>query len=215
MQLLSVNVAIKQVINAKSGATGIYKNPTDDPVTITHEGLSGDTIVDVKHHGGVDQAVYVYGCVDYAWWEAELNRTLPPGIFGDNLTISDLESASLCIGDRLQVGQVTLEVTAPRIPCETLAARMEDPKFVKHFAQAKRFGAYCRVIVGGDVKAGDAVTLTQYQGDRISINEVAQAYFSNAKITDDEIRRLLAVPIDIRSRNHYEEKLAKKTNVGK
>ena len=29
-------------------------------------GLADDAVVDVKHHGGHDQAVYVYGAPDYA-----------------------------------------------------------------------------------------------------------------------------------------------------
>ena len=57
--------------------------------------------MDTKNHGGPDQAVYVYGGADYAWWSAELEQELAPGTFGENLTISDLESAPLAIGDRL------------------------------------------------------------------------------------------------------------------
>ncbi len=67
-------------------------------------------------------------------------RNSGPGTFGDNLTLSDLESAQFNIGDRFHIGSVMLEVTAPRIPCATLAARMGDPHFVKKYRRAERPG---------------------------------------------------------------------------
>ena len=82
-----------------------------------------------------------------------------PGTFGENLTIAGVETAQALIGDRLAIGDVLLEVTSPRIPCVTLAARMGDPGFVKRFRAAERPGFYCRVLQEGFVRAGDAVTL--------------------------------------------------------
>ncbi len=145
MRLLSVNIgSLRPIANAKaSGVTGIYKTPADGPVDVGLLGLPGDAIADVKHHGGVDQAIYAYGQPDYDWWAAELGRPLPPGTFGENLTIDGLESARLVVGDRLHFDEVILEVTAPRIPCATLAARMDDPAFVRRIRAAERPGVYC------------------------------------------------------------------------
>src|SRR5258706_8126116 len=110
MKLVSVNVGEERPIrNGKpSGKTGIYKIPHAEPVMITSLGLQGDAILDTENHGGPDQAVYVFTMPDYAWWSAHIGRALGPGTFGDNLTISDLESATLNIGDRLRVGSVLL-----------------------------------------------------------------------------------------------------------
>lgn len=138
MQLVSINLGAPRAIEyaQKSGTTGIYKLPQSGPVEITPLGLPNDAIIDVENHGGPDQAVYVYGLPDYDWWAAQLGRPLPPGTFGENLTLSEFESAACAIGDYLQVGAVRLQVTAPRIPCSTLAARMGDPAFVKRFRAA-------------------------------------------------------------------------------
>jgi MOSC domain-containing protein YiiM len=209
MYVISVNVGrVQKIENAKSiGVTGIYKTPAAAPVPITALGLAGDAICDVKHHGGVDQAVYVYGATDYAWWSAELGRALKPGTFGENLTISDLESAALSIGDQLHLTEVMLQVTAPRIPCVTLAARMGDPTFAKRFRQAGRPGVYCRVIRQGNVRAGEPVRREPYTGATLSIEES----FRDAYVREwDEamIRRHLAAPIVIRERVELEERLA-------
>ncbi|MEO1016430.1 MAG: MOSC domain-containing protein [Pseudomonadota bacterium] len=171
MKLLSVNVGKAEPIATKSGLSGIFKRPQLEPVLVGKLGLAGDMICDTENHGGIDQAVYVFGSPDYDWWSAELGQRLEPGTFGENLTIGELASTDIHIGDRLVINDVVLEVTAPRIPCVTLSARMNDRLFAKRFLKAERPGAYCRVIEEGWVKAGTDVTFQAYQGDRLALIE--------------------------------------------
>ena len=206
MKLVSVNIGKAQAIEAKSGQTGIYKKPTQDRVAVGALGLEGDAICDGENHGGVDQAVYLYGTPDYAWWSQALGRELRPGTFGENFTVSGLESTSLNIGDRLAVGTVWLEVTSPRVPCVTLAARMGDPAFVKRFRQAERPGVYCRVIREGQVQVGDEVTLHAYAGETISAVEMFRNFYK-PKLDEATLRRYLAAPISGRDRSEKEAKL--------
>jgi len=210
MQLISVNIGQARAMqNAKaSGKTGIYKEPVREPVQITANGLPGDAICDVENHGGVDQAVYIFGTPDYAWWSAQVGHELAPGTFGENLTISELESAQFSIGDRLHVGSVILEVTAPRIPCVTLAVRMGEPTFVKRFRYAERPGLYCRVIQAGFVHAGDSVTWERYQGETITAIEMFRDFYVPDH-SEAMLRRHLAAPIAIRDRLDKEARLHK------
>jgi MOSC domain-containing protein YiiM len=166
--------------------------------------LVGDTVIDVENHGGEDQAVYIYTADDYDWWTAELGREIGPGTFGENLTIRGLESAACSIGDRLQIGPVLLEVTSPRIPCSTLAARMDDGAFVKRFRKAARPGLYCRVIEPGMVQAGMPVSYTKNSGPTVTIVEMFEDYYQ-PELTETAIRRFLDAPIAIRSRIEKED----------
>ena len=212
MHVVSVNVGTEQpILHGKpSGKTGIYKMPRMDPVRVTPLGLEGDAIVDTENHGGLDQAVYVFTLPDYTWWSAHIGRTLEPGTFGENLTISDLDSATLSIGDRLRVGEVLLEITAPRIPCVTIAARMKDPQFMKKFRHAEKPGVYCRVIETGCVTVNDPVMLIPYDGPVVSALDVFRCVYKK-RLTADELRRFLAVPIPHKMRPHYEEMLVAAT----
>ena len=155
MILMSVNLGEKRILQRREHVetTGIFKLSTDKPVKVTKLGVEGDVIVSKKHHGGPDQAALVYGTADYAWWAKELGKEMLPGTFGENLTISDLESARFNVGDMLHIAGVTLQVSAPRIPCKTFAARMDDPQWVKKFRYAERPGLYCRVLKEGFVRA--------------------------------------------------------------
>ena len=210
MKLISVNVGQEQPVEDPrlSGTTGIYKRPVATPVAVTSLGLAGDAVVDTEHHGGVDQAIYVYGTPDYAWWSAELGTELEPGTFGENLTLDGLESARLNVGDMLHSGAVTLQVMAARIPCATLAARMGDPGFVKRFRLAGRPGTYCRVLRTGMLQAGAPVTLEHYTGATLSIAEVFRAHY-DPQPDAEMIRRHLAAPIAARVRAAMAEKARK------
>lgn len=184
--------------------TAIRKEPTVEPVHVGRLGLDGDGVGSPEHHGGADQAVYAYSSDEYAWWADELGQTLAPGTFGENLTIAGLSSAELAIGDRLLIGtEVVLEVSAPRIPCGTLAAQMLDGEFVKKFRAAQRPGAYTRVITTGTVQAGSPVTLQPATDRMFSLLEMFNLYYDRTASTD-AFQRGLDAPIAERARSQYQ-----------
>jgi MOSC domain-containing protein YiiM len=193
-------------IGSETIETGIIKTPATGPINISFECVGDDAILNRKVHGGADQAVYVYGGVDYEWWSNRLGRELPPGIFGENLTITDLESSAIKIGDLLEIGSVMLEVTAPRIPCIKLANQIGDPTFPKRFREARRPGLYCRVITPGSVCAGDPVQLQPCPDDHVTIEAMIDAFVITppAKAL---VERILAAPIAILFRGLFEAQL--------
>ena len=210
MKLISVNIGQERSIpNAKvSGKTGIYKIPIKAPVQITSDGIPGDAICDTKHHGGPDQAIYIYGAADYQAWSKALGRELEPGTFGENLTISELESAAVRVGDILQINEVRLQVTSPRMPCVTLAARMGDTRFQQQFQKAERPGLYCRVLQGGQVQEGEPVHLEPYTGETVTILEMFRDYYIH-DLAESMLRHYLAAPVSIRARTEKEKQLEK------
>jgi len=207
MRLESINVGRVETISHgdKTHETGICKRPVDKAVWMTRLGIGGDAIVSTEHHGGVDQAIYAYSVDDYDWWANETGRDYFPGLFGENLTIRDLPS-DMTIGDRLLIGEVVLEATAPRIPCGTFASRMEDQKFGMTFRVAERPGIYFRVLNEGQAMAGDTVTLVESAGHDVSILDLFRYKYSLSH-DPDELRRMLEAPIAERMRAHIEKTL--------
>ena len=210
MKLTSVNIGKERSISdAKpSGRTGIYKLPIYEPVRITATGIRGDGICDTKHHGGPDKAVYIYGLADYQWWSETMGQELIPGTFGENLTISDLESGQVRVGDVIKVREASLQVTSPRMPCVTLAARMGDAMFKEKFRQAERPGLYCRVLKGGQIQAGETVLLEPYTGETVTILEMFHDYYAS-DLPEPTLRHSLSAPISIRARGDKKKQLQK------
>ncbi len=209
MQIESVNVGHRAALKGSSfdGETGIFKTPVMGPVEVGALGLSGDTIVDTRHHGGPDQAVYLYRSEDYEWWSESLGRAVPWGAFGENLTLEGLPAADIAIGTRLIFEHVILEACAPRIPCNTLAQRMGSAAFARQFMQAERPGVYCRVIRPGSLCAGEAFRLDDAAAGEVTILDVFRA--AHRKLSRSELERFLDAPIDTRTRTGWEKALAK------
>ena len=188
--------------------TGIYKRSVSGPIRVTRLGLQGDAVLEKEYHGGPGQALYLYSTDDYAWW-AEKGVAVVPGIFGENITVSGVQTANLCIGDRLATGALELEVSASRTPCATLAARMGDPGFVRKFRDAGRPGAYLRVLKEGTVEAGLDLVLMPFEGDRVTLGEHFALTFSAMKspLSRQVVERLLALPLSERERDDNLERL--------
>lgn len=175
MPLVTAVCRVEQLLRDSGtiGITAIDKRPVDGPVRVRPLGLHADVQADRKHHGGEDQAVYVYADEDAAFFAEQLDRPIPPGLFGENLRTTGVDVTGLVIGERLRVGDtLELEVTIPRIPCGTFARRMKVDKWVKRFAEEGRPGAYLRVRKSGSVAAGDAVTMLERPEHGVTIGQM-------------------------------------------
>ncbi|AZS85577.1 MOSC domain-containing protein [Streptomyces griseoviridis] len=173
MKLLSVNLGRARpapYTDPVVGVTGIDKRPVEGPVRVAApgakgvagSGLAGDTVCDLRHHGGDDQAVYAMAREDLDDWERELGRPLPNGGFGENLTTGGVEVSGALIGERWRIGSsVLLEVTSGRIPCRTFQGHVGEQGWVRRFTLKGAPGAYLRVIEAGEIRAGDPVEVVE------------------------------------------------------
>lgn len=207
MKLLAVNLGKPERIPSKTGMTGIFKRPQTGPMQIGKLGLEGDAVLDRKHHGGVDQAIYVYFQSDYDFWDAQMGTRIQPGTFGENLTIDGVDGMAVCVGDRFAIGETVLEVTSHRPPCSVFAARMGDPRWVKTFHRAGRPGAYCRVIAEGAVEVGMDVGYQKFAGEPVTISEL-MALDGVREIPRATLERALRAPVHYKMRDDYETRLA-------
>ncbi|CAN5487527.1 MOSC domain-containing protein [soil metagenome] len=161
-------------------------------VTVTASGVVGDQVLDTRHHGGADKAVYAYADEDAAWWAAELEEVIPPGRFGENLRTSGIDVTGAVIGERWAIGAgVVLEVSEPRMPCATFQHHMDDRSgWVRRFTRAGMPGAYLRVIAQGPVAADDLVTVIDRPAHGVTIGR----WFTAGEA--DDARALLAAESD-------------------
>ena len=186
-RVLSVNLARARANPHKRGEalTGIDKAPTPAPVFVRAPGprgdgqgggLVGDTVCDRRNHGGDTQAVYAYAREDLDYWESALGRTLPGGVFGENLTTAGVDVSGAVIGERWRIGdELELVVTVPRIPCGTFRGWIAEPGWLRTFARAAMPGTYLGVVRPGQVCAGDPVIVAHRPGHGITVAQVFRA----------------------------------------
>jgi len=159
--------------------TGIDKQPRSGPVAVRApgpkvtglgSGLVGDFIGDPLHHGGDEQAVYAYAREDLDDWETRLERPLPNGFFGENLSTRDLDVTQARLGERWRIGDdVLLLVTTPRIPCSTFRGWVGERGWLKTFTQLARPGAYLSVLTPGTIRAGDEIEVVHRPDHEVTV----------------------------------------------
>ena len=178
MQILSINIThsvLEGEWAGSEGKTGIDKRSVEGPVRFAHEQVTGDVIVDRKHHGGYHQAIYAYAREDADWWEKELGVSIANGRFGENLTTVGINLNTALIGEQWKIGTTVVEVSQPRIPCKVFAGFWNRPTLIKDFMAAGRPGTYLRIIQEGEIAAGDVIEIISKPSHEISIADLYAA----------------------------------------
>ncbi len=194
-------------VSGKLRNTGHFKQPQAGKLLVDHDGIAGDFIGNLKHHGGVDQALYLFSETDNHWWQRLLRAPLHPGYFGENFTLSHWWPSAR-VGDRLRCGTLLLELTGPRTPCATLEARTGIKGLSREFIRAERSGAYARILQPGWVQAGDRLEVIPASSACPTIVEIFRYW--HAKGDDPAfLKAALAAPLASRIAESFRGRLAR------
>ena len=158
--LLSIQVGRIAPLGRDAIPSAFIKHRAEGPVAVGLLGLAGDEQADLKDHGGRGKAVYGYDAAHYLAWCDEYPEhlaTFVAGGVGENLTISGVSEASICVGDIHSIGSATLQVCQPRQPRFKLALRFGDNRLPKAMVRNGRAGWYYRVVETGIIQAGESV----------------------------------------------------------
>ena len=192
MKIISTNIGAQRTIEWKSETitTGIYKQPVSGSIYLGSLGVKGDYINNLKVHGGLDKACYGYGENYYKYWKElypDLEWTC--GMFGENLTITDVDEAEIKIGDIYKVGEALVQVAQPRRPCNKFAAKFGSTSLIRQFIDFDHPGVYFRVIKEGNVQVGDEFKLDLRNEKALSVQQINQLLFSKKDVVNMEMAR--------------------------
>jgi MOSC domain-containing protein YiiM len=166
-KLISVQVGLPAMLPGltpedKEWRSAILKKQVGGPVWLGAEGLEGDAQADRRVHGGPERAANVYPSEHYEIWRATPGlETMSGGGFGENFTTLGLMEDTVCIGDVFQVGEVVVQVTQPRGPCEKLNRLWRSRDLMRRSMHEGRIGWYFAVRQQGSVCAGDSIILLE------------------------------------------------------
>ncbi|MFJ8089899.1 MOSC domain-containing protein [Lysinibacillus sp. NPDC095746] len=164
--------------NGRSMITGIEKRKVQE-VYLSARGFEGDDVADKKHHGGPDRAVCLYPAEHYIQWEQELGKALPTAAFGENLTVTNMLEADICIGDIYKIGNAVIQVTQGRVPCSTIDKYAEANILLKRLIETGYTGFLARVLEEGTICADSKIELVEKHPEGISVLHCNEVYFKN------------------------------------
>lgn len=216
MKLISVNVAMPThvMIDDQPVLTGINKQAVSGPVWVGELGCAGDDQADKNVHGGPHQAVYSYAIEHYPYWQQFLGgQHLAYGTFGENFTIGGLDEDTTHVGDVLQIGEVQLQVTMPRIPCFKFANKVGSKAIVEPFLKSGKSGFYQRVLQAGYVEAGQSISLLSRDTQALSIRHALIMQKMDLSLLGQNAKTALESALQIPSlapllKTTYEQRLA-------
>jgi MOSC domain-containing protein YiiM len=169
MEIDSLNVALPstQRYGNREVFTGGAKSPVPQAM-LRASGFEGDGQGVRRNHGGPDKAVCVYPSVHYPHWQRMLGRRLDPGAFSENLTVSGIREARVCVGDVFRTGEAVVQVSTPRTPCDKVAGKNGEKQLPKWISGSGYTGFYMRVLEEGWVETGDAFERVERHPDGIN-----------------------------------------------
>lgn len=172
--------------------SAIYKVPHSGPVEITTMGISTDQHA-YPPHNSPDKALLHYGSGHYALWKQELPGSahlFNPGAFGENLHSEEVDERTICIGDKISIGEVLLEVSENRAPCYKLNHRFEVKDAAKRAQTLFRTGWLYRVLKTGTVHPGDMVTLVERPHPEWTVARIMH-YLYNEKENIERMKEII------------------------
>jgi MOSC domain-containing protein YiiM len=174
----SVFVGQPKVMHDARGewTSSIARDPVTGSIEVTRRGLLGDRVTQ-PFHGSLDAAICCQPADHYRFWKDAYGVELTDGAVGENFTLEDVTDSEICAGDIVLVGSALLQVTGPRVPCNTLARRIGRADWVKLTTRENRSGLYARVLEPGAVQAGDCWKLQDRPHPRAAITAINRCYF--------------------------------------
>lgn len=177
--ILSIKIGLVEQVVFSNGTvldSAIRKKPVE-AVTIHQFGAEGDDVGLKAHHGGVDKALFFMSEKTFNKLTALIGKAFDwqgTAIYGENFIVSELDESDVCVGDRYQIGNVILEVSQPRKPCERLSLNSASDNTQKIVREMGLTGWYVRVIQEGCCKKGDKMHRLQRLYPKLTILRLNQ-----------------------------------------
>lgn len=167
-----------QPLGPRGSPSSIVKHPVEQ-LDVSFTGTVQDEQANKKLHGGPEKVLHQYGPAAYSTLQSTYAEgTFHPGTIGENISVEGMEDDNVFVGDQYQMGEVILEVSAPRAPCNKISHRFGIANLDRFVGQQGLTGWYYRVIKQGTLRVGDTVKRLHRPIDSVSIKDLVTCVFS-------------------------------------
>jgi MOSC domain-containing protein YiiM len=161
-------------LGPRGAKTSIVKTPVN-ALTVHSTHTDEDTQTNKRLHGGPEKVLHQYSPINYL----TIKKHFPegdflPGTIGENISVDGMDDTTVFIGDIWQFGNVELQVSAPRAPCNKINQRYNIANLDRFVGERGITGWYYRVLKTGVIKVGDDVRLLHRENDTVNIQTLMQ-----------------------------------------
>lgn len=184
MKIIATNIGKPTTIfwNGKQEQTGIFKHPVTQPLQLGKNDVAKDTVIDRKHHAGVNKACFLFSADQYPFWKKKYpDLQWNWGMFGENLTVSGMDESMMRIGDIYRIGTALVQVSQPREPCYKLGIRFKDQAVLRDYVNHGFSGTYVRILEEGEVKSGDEIHLVEQSKNKLTVKQCFEVILARKK----------------------------------
>lgn len=202
---------VKKALGNGRIESAIFKSPISGPVEIGKTGVVNDEHA-YEPHRSPDKALLHYCTTHYDEWVKEIPASeahFKPGAFGENMFNAEVSEKSVCIGDRIAIGDIVVEVSEPRAPCYKLNHRFEVADMARRTQTLLRTGWLYRIIKPGVITTGNMFRLLERPHPEWTVARVMYYLFieTDNKEMMGQIVDLTQLGDDIK--NKFQARLAK------
>jgi MOSC domain-containing protein YiiM len=192
--------------------SSIGRDPVRGPAALETRGFVGDQATQ-PYHGSLETAVCLHPLAHYPYWNEHYGMSLAPGGVGENLTLDGTDESQVCVGDVFQIGSARLQISAPRMPCETQARRVGRSDWVALTLRTLRTGMYARVLMPGSLQAGDEMLLVARPNPGLTVQDLTRCYYHEFR-PDVAMRLIEAEGLMVWWKERFEARLRAATGGG-
>ena len=162
--------------------SALNKTPFSGSMWLSLTGFTQDE-QEYKDHGGPDKAVCLFSKSNYQMWQDDVVELPTYAMFGENLTVANLDEREAYFGNQYQLGDAIIEISEIREPCWKIQAKYQIPDLVKRMSTTGKTGFYFRVIKEGYVSSDDHLKLikTADKDTQLSVYELNDVYYNDRK----------------------------------
>ncbi|GGB74185.1 MOSC domain-containing protein [Staphylococcus nepalensis] len=190
--------------------SALNKKPFAGKMWLSKTGFSEDE-QEYKGHGGPHKAVCLYSKKNYDLWKDDVTALPDYAMFGENLTVEDLDEKNIHFGDQFQLGNAIIEVSEIREPCWKIQEKYKIPNLIQRMSSSCKTGCYFRVLKEGFVDESSHLELIKYgnEASLLSVFELNNIYYNDNK-NADRLTYALKNPYLTKERRQKLEKFLKR-----
>lgn len=181
MKIVGLFAGKPQPLGPRGNPSAIVKTPVN-ALTVLEDRTLEDDQANKKLHGGPEKVLHQFSLDSYRTLCAQfptIEDIAVPGSIGENLVVEGMDDTNVQVGDQYQFGEVILEVSAPRRPCNKIAHRFEQQNMDIYVAENGVTGWYYRVLQTGTITADATVEQIKRHENSVSIRDLVLAVFGD------------------------------------